>query len=182
MLTPTVLKKFSIVAIGATAIAIGTVGSAHATSVTFDDLPQLRYDAKYISNGYAGFNWSNFAYTTGVKIAVSSGYETGTVSGTNVAFNAYGKPAAVSIDSGTFDFNSAYLTSAWNNGNEIAVEGLFNGESKYSQKVVVNTKKPIKFDFNFLGINQLKFSSSLAHFVMDNFTFNEPLSDCGVRH
>lgn len=181
MLSTTVLKKFSIAAIGAATVAVGTVGSAQATTVNFDDLPQLSYDAKFISNGYAGFNWSNFAYTTGIKIAAGSGYETGMVSGNNVAFNAYGESAAVSLGSGTFDFNSAYLTSAWNTGNEITVEGLLNGQSKYSQKVVVNTRNPIKFDFNFLDINQLKFSSSLAHFVMDNFTFNESIPDCGVR-
>lgn len=180
MSTATFLKNFSMAAIGAAAVAMGTVGSAQATTLTFDDIPQAQAVGQ-ISNGYGGLNWNNFYYINGSSVHPGSGYDKGTVSGTNTAFNAYANPATVSISSGTFDFNNAYLTAAWIDGNEISVEGLFNGESKYSKTVAVNTQNPTKFDFNFLGINQLKFKSSKQHFALDNFTFNQPVAACGAK-
>lgn len=172
MSTATILKNFSRVVCGAAAVALGKpyqTGSVQATTLTFDDLPATKYYGK-IADGYGGLNWDNFFYFNAPVLGRETGYDQGRVSGQYVAYNSLGEPAAISRKN-SFDFNSAYLTSAWNNGNKITVEGLYNGECKYSQTIIVNTQRATKFYFNFLGINELKFSSSAMQFVMDNFTF-----------
>jgi hypothetical protein len=175
----TILKKISFAAIGATAIALGIVGSVDAVTLSFDDIAG---DEGAISNGYGGFNWENFSYINSADYWPGAGYKTGTVSGHKTAYNGWGNPATISISSGTFDFNSAYLTGVWNNGLTITVEGFLNGVSKYSTTIVVDTTAPTKLDFNFLGIDSLKFTSSGGvyadtlgwgtHFALDDFTFN----------
>jgi hypothetical protein len=89
-----------------------------------------------------------------------------------------------------FDFNGAYLTGAWNDGLNIRVRGYLNSSELYDQTVIVNTTGPIWFSFNYMDIDELKFSSNGGtpntnisqmgegmHFVMDNFTFNEPVPE-----
>ncbi|MBW4450209.1 MAG: PEP-CTERM sorting domain-containing protein [Spirirestis rafaelensis WJT71-NPBG6] len=158
-----------------------STGQAHAVVVTFDDLPGF---ADSIPQGYAGLNWDNFDSLNPVVFdAQSSGYGNGTVSTPNVAFNAFGDPAAISVNSGKFDFNSTYLTGAWNNGLNILVEGFLGGQSLYSKTVIVNSTSPTLLNFDFLGIDNLKFTSfggtnagydgDGTHFAMDNFTYNQ---------
>ncbi|MBD2212249.1 PEP-CTERM sorting domain-containing protein [Nostoc linckia FACHB-104] len=174
------LMQVSTLAVLTAAIAgIVSIDKAQAVVIDFDDLPG---DIDWIQNGYKGFNWNNFAYLNSANYDNPSGYKNGTVSNPNVAFNSSGKPAYVSINSGQFDFNSAYLTGAWNNGLNILVEGFFNGNKKYSQTINVLSTSPTLFNFNFLGIDQLKFTSFDGvnagygrygkHFVLDNFTYN----------
>ena len=107
-----------------------------------------------------------------------SGYDTGTVSAPFAAFNAFADPAVVS--DGVFDFAGAYLTAAWNNGLNIRVQGYLGTTEIYAQTVTVDTTGPTWFDFNYYGIDSLRFSSSGGtnaglggageHFAMDNFT------------
>lgn len=173
------MKQLSIAAAVA-AIVLGTTREAQAIVLTFDDVSNT--SGNYIYKGYGGFNWDNF-YVVNRTVWPESGFDTGVVSGNYVAYNAWGSPALVS--SSLFDFNGAYLTAAWNNGLSVVVEGLKNETSLYSKTVVVDTTSPTWFDFNFLGIDQLKFSSSGGvdagwgwgkNFVMDNFTINETKS------
>lgn len=163
-----------------TSVAAVTLSTSQAKAVVinFDDLSS----GSPIPNGYQGFNWDNF-YTLSGSQYVPSGYNNGTVSNPNVAYNAYGFPASVSINNSQFDFNSAYLTSAWNNGLNIVVEGFLNGVTKYSQTVTVDSTSATLFNFNFLGIDNLRFTSfgginagyfgSGEHFALDNFTYNQ---------
>lgn len=177
----TLLKKISVAAIGVTAIALGIVGSAQAATLSFDDLPG---NEGAISNGYGGLNWENFYYINSADYWPGAGYKTGTVSGINTTYNGWGNSATISINSGTFDFNSAYLTGVWNNGLIIKLDGLLGGVQKYSQTVIVDTSAPIKFDFHFLEINSLQITSSGGeyadtlgwgtHFALDEFSFNLP--------
>ncbi|BAY29663.1 hypothetical protein NIES2107_15070 [Nostoc carneum NIES-2107] len=188
------LMQVSTLAVLTTAIAgILSISKAQAVVLDFDDLPG---DIDWIQNGYKGFKWNNFAYLNSVNYDNQSGYKNGTVSNPNVAFNSSGDPASISINSGQFDFNSAYLTGAWNNGLNIQVEGLFQGITKYSRTINVGSTSPTLFNFNFLGIDNLKFTSygginagyngGGTHFVLDNFTYNksesvpEPLSILGT--
>ncbi|WP_373693608.1 SdrD B-like domain-containing protein [Limnofasciculus baicalensis] len=134
-----------------------------------------------IPSNYGGLNWSgDFYYSNGTN-SPGTGYDNGRVSGDYVAFNAFA--ASVGVGDGLFDFQSAYLTAAWNNDLNITVEGFFNGTQQYTQTVVVDNDAPTLFEFNFVGIDQLKFTSfggtdadpndigSGEHFVLDNFTF-----------
>jgi hypothetical protein len=156
--------------------------SATATVLTFDDLNVLENDTP-IPNGYGGLNWSNMYCQKLSLLPFDSGYQHGAVSGTNVAYNGFGNAASVSV--GTFTFNGAYLTGAWNDGLNITVTGLLSGNPIYSQTVVVNTVTPTFFNFNYTGIDTLTFNSfggtdhgygdaNGTQFVMDNFTINTP--------
>ncbi len=178
------LKKLSFATSGAAIIALSTSGAAQAVVLTFDDVSDT---SSYVPiyNGYGGFNWDNF-YVQNRTNVPGSGYDKGTVSGNYTAFNAWANMAQV--NNSLFDFNGTYLTAAWNDGLSVLVEGLKNGTSLYSKTVVVDTTDPTWFDFDFLGIDQLKFSSfggvhnpnltygQGTHFAMDNFTFNETKS------
>ncbi|MEH2067090.1 MAG: PEP-CTERM sorting domain-containing protein [Nostoc sp.] len=180
----TVVKKLSTAAIGATVIVLGIGAVAQATVLTFDDIAPTSSFAD-IPNGYGGFNWDNFYYRNGSTVIPRTGYDNGRVSGDYVSFNAGGDPALVS-DS-IFDFNSAYLTAAWNDGLSITVEGLNSGATLYSKTVVVDTTQPTLVNFDYFGVDELRFTSSGGvepdylietggggtQFALDNFSFNE---------
>src|SRR5580700_1378124 len=96
--------------------SVGIVTAAAATTITFDDLGSVS-SATPIPNGYAGFQWSNFDYLDS-RTAGPSGFQNGVVSPYNVAFNQGG--AAAGFSSATpFNFDSAYLTGAWNDGLQV---------------------------------------------------------------
>jgi hypothetical protein len=165
------------------ALSLGLIGTTatQAAVITFDDLPSVEF-AGTIDNGYKGFDWSWFAYID--KFALpNTGFEKGVVSGQYGAYNDF---AATATTSGSlFDFNGAYLTAAWNDGLKIEVSGFVNGVAQYSKTVVINTASAQWFDFNFFGIDALSFRSyggernpqldnDGEHFILDNFTYNEP--------
>lgn len=158
-----------------------------AEVITFDDLPGIAtHDADenpgpyVIPAGYAGLTWENFAVGDGVNYwANPSGYQNGVVSGNNVAFNEYADPAQFSGQ--PFNFKGAYLTGAWNDGLNVAVEGYRGGTVVYDQTVTVNTSGPTWFNADYRGVDTVRFGSSggtknpsLAgggtHFAMDNVT------------
>ncbi|QSJ19610.1 PEP-CTERM sorting domain-containing protein [Nostoc sp. UHCC 0702] len=183
-----VVKAFSVVAF--TAVTAGTLSTeqAQALVLTFDDLPLLTADEAYydlIPNEYGGLNWDNFYYlNSSSEDYESSGYAYGTASTPNVAFNGGANPALVTTvnnNGGHFDFNSAYLTAAWNNGLNILVEGFLDGIVKYSTTVTVDAVSPTLFNFDFLGIDNLSFTSyggvdagysgEGEQFILDNLTY-----------
>ncbi|NER28222.1 MAG: PEP-CTERM sorting domain-containing protein, partial [Symploca sp. SIO1C4] len=141
------------VAVGAACIALGVGGAAEATVLTFDDITTSPY--KIISDGYGGFDWTNFGVVNRSYVP-NTGYDNGTVSEDYTAYNRYSRPVTVSSDS-VFDFNGAYLTAAWNTGLNILVQGFSGGALQESKTVTVNTDAPTWFDFDFLGIDSLKF-------------------------
>lgn len=163
-------------------------GEASATILTFDTLTPA--SLSIIPDGYGGLNWNNMGYLDGSKsIYAGSGYNNGLVSGNYVAFNNSANMAMTLGAGSVFDFNGAYLTGAWRDGLNIQVTGLLGGTTLYSQTVVVNSTGPTWFNFDYMGIDELRFNSfggtgvsgligSGAHFVMDNFTFNvnEPVN------
>ena len=182
----TVGKKLSTAAIAGTVIVLGIGAVAQATVLTFDDIAPISY-YEQIPNGYGGFNWDNFDYANGSNPIVipRGGYDNGRFSGDYVAFNARGNPALVS--NSVFDFNSAYLTAAWNDGLSVTVKGLKSGATLYSKTVVVDTTQPTLVNFDYFGVDELKFTSfggvepdyliktlgGGTQFALDNFTFNE---------
>ena len=165
------MKKFLLL-LCAISLIFGVAGSAGATVLTFDDIGYTS-DWLPIPDSYGGFNWDDFYYINQSRYP-GSGYDNGTVSGEYTAFNWYARLAS-SVNDGTFDFNGAFLTSAWRDNNVITVEGYVNGAALplYVKQVTTNTAGPEWFDFDFYGIKALFFSSSNGHFAMDNFTYNE---------
>ncbi|BAZ52571.1 hypothetical protein NIES4103_52350 [Nostoc sp. NIES-4103] len=178
------MKKFLTAAVVAPIAALGIGTVAQAAILTFDDIAPIPV-LSAIPDGYGGFTWNNFYYLNGSdSIYSDTGYDNGRVSGDYVSFNGFGNQAIVS-DS-VFDFNSAYLTAAWNDGLSVTVEGLNNGTALYSKTVVVDTTNPTLVNFDFFGVDELRFSSSGGvqpdylldqgggtQFALDNFTFDE---------
>jgi hypothetical protein len=166
--------KTAVISLG---LSISSLSSAAV--ITFDDLPHWTD----IGNHYSGLNWTNL-YTMQGSLG-SGGYKNAVVSGQNATFNG-GAADALLVSGGLFDFNGAYLTAAWNDGLSIKVTGSKSGLEVYSQTVTVNTSGPTWFNFNFSGVDALRFDSfggtanaafvgtgAGEHFSMDNFTFNE---------
>lgn len=174
-------KRALVTATAALVFALMLVEHASATTLTFDDISSATIG--FIPDGYGGLDWDEMAFINGELTYTNSGYENGTVSGDYVAFN---NAEAVATASGTvFDFNSAYLTGAWNNGLNITVRGFLGASQLYSQTVVVNTTGPTLFNFNYLGVDRVTFASfggtnaglglGGTHFAMDDFTFTTPV-------
>jgi len=158
---------------------------ASAAVITFDDIDINHYypPITSIADGYHGFDWDNFyAINTKHYSRQRSGYVNGTTSGTQVGYNRKGKPATISSSS-IFDFNRAQITAAWKDDLKVTVAGLLDGQQLYSQTVQVNTAGPTLFDFDFVGIDTLLFSSkggsharlggSGQHFGIDDLVYNE---------
>lgn len=155
--------------------ALFGVNAAQSAVLTFDDI-----GPDSIANGYGGLNWSNM-YALDTSTYTESGYTHGVVSGTNVAYNWFAQMGVVSNND--FTFNGAYFTAAWNDGLTVLAEGFKDGVQQYSLSYVIDTLSPTWLSFNFLNIDELRFSSfggvdhgyngGGANFAMDNFTFNE---------
>ena len=136
-----------------------------------------------LQDGYGGLDWNKMYVANSTHAALAnSGYAVGSVSGDNVAFNANGSLAEVNGD--TFDFYGAYLTGAWRDGLSVRIQG-FLGDALLCDKTVVTSAFTAQFfDFNFFGVDLLKFTSfggtevanypegDGPHFAMDNFSFN----------
>ncbi|MBW4505689.1 MAG: PEP-CTERM sorting domain-containing protein [Scytonematopsis contorta HA4267-MV1] len=176
-------KKKFLATMGATIIALGIGEVTQADVLTFEDFSSST-DSAPIPSGYQGFNWNNFFYNDGSIPGLSrSGYDTGRASGNYVAYNGNGNTAFVG--GGLFNFRSAFLTAAWNDGLSVTVDGLKNGVSLYSKTTIIDTTKPTFVNFDFLNIDTLRFTSfggtlpgylsrvgSGTQFALDNLTFD----------
>lgn len=182
--TSNALTTLLAMTVGTVLISLATTRPVQAVVLHFDDII-ISSDYTTIADSYGGFNWTNFGVIQSSAIPYS-GYNNGTVSGANTAFNLWGTSATTTM-ANVFDFNGAYLTAAWYNDLNIRVEGFLGGVIQYSQTVVVNPDHPTWFDFNFQEIDRLDFTSfggyyggysgDGTHFVMDDFTFNEPVPE-----
>jgi hypothetical protein len=125
--------------------------TASTITVTFEDLtmptgfisPGL---SSSILDGYKGFDWNNFGVIDTVSVGgifTVSGYTNGIVSGSRVGFSDEGIGSTITADDGSeFDFNSAYLTGAWDSNVRTLVTGFKDGEILY-QDIYYKTPKPI---------------------------------------
>src|SRR5208283_1373459 len=154
--------------------ALLTVLVATPALITFDDLT----GNLPVPVGYNSLTWINFYYIDGLTIGVPSGFTAGTVSSPNVAYNAYGAPAAISA-SEPFDLVSAYLTAAWNDNLQVELKGYSGSTLVYDNTYTLSATVPRLIQFNYLGVTAVQFISSGGtphpgyagsgeHFVMDN--------------
>jgi hypothetical protein len=164
------MRRFTMIC--ALAIALLASSNAVADIVTFDDIAEGT-----IPNGYAGFNWGQFGVAEGALHG--AGYANGVVSPDNVAFNEWANVAMIS--DGAFNFEGAYLTGAWNDGLNVNIKGYLGGAVVYDTTVVTSAYMATWFDFDYLNVDALEFTSfggiavpgwngSGEHFAMDNFT------------
>jgi hypothetical protein len=162
------MKKTIIALLAAAACTL-----ANATVVHFDDLSGD--ETQPIAAGYAGFDWTNVG-TVRVDAYPGSGFEAGTVSPGNVAYNWYGDPATIaSSDGRTFAFAGAYFTSAWVD-QEISFEGWRNGQQLFaSGAYTLGTTAPTWIQVDWADIDTLViYNSSPTPWAMDEFTVPEP--------
>ena len=171
------------IAVSASALALS------AQTITFDDLNPATLpggdgvSAAPIPNGYGGIQWANF-WVLNAALQYSqfgnNGYHIGLVSTNNVAFNDRGTSAAFSVTSGAFNFDSAYLTPAWNNGLHVEVQGFVGTTLTYDNTYTLNTTSATLINFDYLGVDKVNFIASGGvsagydgagtQFAMDNLT------------
>jgi hypothetical protein len=139
-----------------------TTGFAPAAFITFDELPDPAPAGTVVPNGYLGLNWVNMYYVNGHFNIFA--LDNGVVSLSNVGLmgdDSIGK--SVLVSGGVFDFKSAWLTAAGRDGLNIRVRGYSfgtNGILRYDRTVIVNTSGPTFFNFNYVGIDTLRFDTS----------------------
>lgn len=147
--------------------------SASAAVIGFDDLSG---NVETVASGYQGFNWSNVA-TIAADLYPGSGYEAGTVSGTNAVFNYDSGTVTISkAGAGTFDFVGAFFTSAWDY-QELSFEGLRDGKLSYSTDVsyLIDPSAALWIGLDWKNIDTLVIYNSFpTQWAMDNFTVPEP--------
>ena len=163
-------------------IALFITNTAQAAILNFDDATTLKQD---ILTNYEGFQWSEIGVLDSIRYTPSpSGYNNANTSGNYVVYNRFARTASVSHS--LFDFVGANFTAAWYDNLQLTVEGLFDGVVTNSKTITlqpVGQEVAARFDFNFNGIDELRFNSfggtvntSLAsrgqHFVMDDFEYN----------
>ena len=161
--------------------------NAQAQLITFDDLNAG--DGIPMPAGYQGFSWSNFAVVDPQVLYVEegdapSGYQAGTVSGSNIAYNGAGEPASIT-SSTAVNFNSAYITAAWEDGLSVQVLGYNGSNLVYNTTVDPSATSATLFTFDYNSVTSVEFISSggtphLAYgdypgdeeFALDNVTFS----------
>ena len=139
-----------------------------------------------ITNGYNNLNWVNFYVDNVPRITgmdETNGYYYGMISISNVAFNGSGTAAEIDSAGTDFDFQSAYLTGAWNSNLSIEVEGFRSGVLQYDTTVVAGATNSTLFTFDYIDIDRLVFNSfggddagfpngGGENFAMDNLNFD----------
>jgi hypothetical protein len=141
----------------AIAFAFTTVPAARADLISFDDLPGSN---GAITNGYMGYNWSNFRYVNTVTdpISANSGYANAAVSGQVVAQGTGGSPNTIS-SAAPFILNSGYFTAAFVDGMTINVVGTLNGATVLNTSFTVNTTGPTLESFGGVMVDTVTFTA-----------------------
>lgn len=172
-------RKFGLALVGAIFMA---TSNANAQLATFDDLADCvpeNTGGTFISNGYSGFNWDNFAIADGPNTAVAQGgpgYASGTITQRCVALNAFGSASEITLGS-DFTFNGGYFTAAFSNSLSVLITGYDAADIPvFTQGLVLNTAGPQLMNVTWAGLRRVRFESGDgfpgSQFVFDNFRFN----------
>jgi hypothetical protein len=151
------------------------------TTLGFDppSLPAVSTFAS-VPNGYGGLTWNNFDYINH-SYRPRRGYDLGTVSLPNAAFNAFADVASIVAPTDYFNLDSLEFTAAFVPGLEVTLE-CFNTNASasplFTANLILSNTAPTLFQFNvpdaFEGINLLRFTPTNAaggEFALDDFTF-----------
>ncbi len=162
----------------ATLAAVALAGPASARRVTFDLSKGTGEEP--IPTGWASFDWSaNFDWLNSAKYGIpGTGYQYGTVSAPNVAYNGYGDNVSFRRNT-PFVLVSFDLTGAWRNGLEVTVTGFSKGVQVDSTTFTVNSTGPtletLNWDvnsvtFHSFGGTDAGYGANGTQFVLDNLT------------
>jgi len=149
--------KKSLVLLWIAFFVLGLCGlnSAHAQLIlTFEDLYPGYETADFLPSNYMGFTWDpNSAWIT-KNFWPGSGYDYGTIGNVSLFTNW---AADISYSNGTFSLYDAYITAAWNSGQDVTVEGWRSGSLVYSNTIITSWDGPYHWDFNFRNVDQVWF-------------------------
>jgi hypothetical protein len=162
-----------------------TAGAVQAQTLTFEELPTGPAGGQVlpVTSGYGGLTWSNMYVLDGsTYLYPTSGFRTGLVSGTNVAFNGSGFPAAVSSGA-AFVLNSGYFTAGFRNDLLLSIVGSLGGAQVFAQSYTLSISGPSLINFGGVQVDRVDFSTSggvdavggvrdARHFALDNLTIN----------
>jgi hypothetical protein len=153
-------------------LGIAGSGAAYATVITFEELYTGREAVAIpIPDGYMGFSWDALCLTKYVFrgiLGAGTGYENGTIGNVSM-YNPGAEPVSFSVAIGSFDFRSAYITSAWSASANVTVEGWLGGAKIYSSDITTYNDRAYAFDFGWSNIDTVKFLSGNI-IVVDNIT------------
>lgn len=161
----------------ATLLAAGAMVSAQATvtttkTLTFDDIPAVEASEannpiSVLAPNYGGLSWDQ-VYVLHKDFHPGTGYDTGTVSGQFVGFNASANLASFS-DTTAFSFVSVYVTNAWESGS-VTFTGFLNGVQTQQSVISANTNGPVFASFNWGNVDKVTFRGAQNQVVLDNLT------------
>lgn len=152
-----------------------TASIASANVITFDEFTPTGAEPAWIENAYQGFQWYAFGVYKGDAYR-GSGYDTGTVSGANVAFYSGGLTGSFSSDT-AFTLNDLYATKAWDNGTT-HFEGYVGDKLTYSKDVFANAKERTLVTLNWTGLNRVVIYTTdwSRQTAIDNIRVNEAIT------
>lgn len=165
------MNKKTILAIAFVAVLQST--NVSADLITFDEIHIKSWGSVLIDEGYHGFNWDNFYVVNGKSSYPRTGYEYGTVSPSNAAFNGDGDVASISSSFYYFDLISMYITKAWHGG-WTHFDGFIGDTLTYSMDVYADTRTPDLITFNWTGLTKITMSDGniSGQTVIDNMVFS----------
>ncbi|WP_293076587.1 S8 family serine peptidase, partial [Okeania sp. SIO3B5] len=156
----------------------------------FDEISDTTSYELFGGQQIGDFFWSESWYASNKDYRPTTGYGYGNVSPLYSGFNGSANPVSITSEE-DFTFNSAYLTAAWNIGLNIEVKGFNNGVEQYSETVTVNPFNPTLFNFDFIDVDEVQFTSfggvdadpndggAGAHFVIDDLVYTPDEQELG---
>jgi len=161
---------------------------AGADTITFDEFSYSVFNPySLLPNGYHGLNWNNMYAFNPFVYQYPTDYPQGVISLYNCAFNGSGQPATISISSGLFDLDSAYLTAHDANPLLLHVQAFTGNTLEYANDYFLYPGSPQNIQFNYVGIDQVTFTPNWygqpygANFIMDNLVVDIPEpGSCGL--
>jgi hypothetical protein len=147
------MKRFFL-SLWAIALILGLVKISGAEVIDFESLYTGSQTIDLLPDGYAGFNWSSDAWWITNKYDPGSGFDFGTIG--NVSLIT-GWEEDISMNHEYFNFHGAYITAAWNTGQDATVEGWRDGALAYSKTIMTSYDGPHWFSFDYPGIDTLWF-------------------------
>ncbi len=168
-----------------TLLATTVAGGAAAQTVGFDDVSATTTIGTGITNGYAGFNWSNWNVTnTNWADLLPSGHYGRARSGEYVAYNTGGNMATISRET-SFDFVAAWFGSGWLDPLVLTITGYRGSEAVFTEALNLGTGSSVYSNLNFTNVDRVTFVTSggtaavnpqynWAHFNMEDAVFADP--------
>jgi hypothetical protein len=131
---------------------LAITSAAFGSVITFSDL-----SGTTIPNGYAGFDWTNFDHMPGMLDPLAKGGPAiAPPAPQSFAMNHAGQVASFG-STAQFTLTSAWLGTSWSNQLSLEVVGLLDGTAVHSVMVDLQSGQPQIVNFNWSGINEVRF-------------------------